>query len=75
VEEGLNITNNLFFQRKLLIAPHLTALREKIQSYHRDKDKWGNIVEKEAPGQNTHELDCLRYLCATLHQSKRTALY
>jgi hypothetical protein len=75
VEEGLNITNNLFFQRKLLIAPRLTGLREKIQSYHRDKDKWGNIVEKEAPGQNTHELDCLRYLCATLHQSKRTALY
>lgn len=75
VEEGLNITNNLFFQRKLMVASHLTELAEKIQSYHRKRDKAGNVMEVEESGQDTHELDCLRYICASLHQSRRTALY
>jgi hypothetical protein len=74
VEEGLNIVNNLFYQRKLLVASHLKELQELIQSYHRDKDRWGNIVEKEAPGQDTHILDCTRYILATLKSSRLAGL-
>lgn len=55
VSEGNNAVNGLLYHRKLLIASHLQRFKEKMASYHRAQDKYGNFLDEPAPGQDDHE--------------------
>lgn len=72
IEEGNNVVNNLFYQRRLKVYKKYEGSKrfvEKLQSYHRAIDpKSELIIEKVAPGQDDHEIDATRYILATLHK-------
>lgn len=62
VMESCQLINNLFHQNRLFINKELTQLIERFRSYHRPKDRFGQFVDKPAPGQREEESDCLRYI-------------
>lgn len=74
IEEGNQTVNNMFFMRRLSICTmagdHMREFVNKLQSYHRKKDKNGNVTEKVADGQDDHEVDALRYVMASLHNDE-----
>ena len=67
IEEGLQLTNNLFFSNALFISRSVgQRYIDGLQSYHRKKNKDGIITEKVEDGQDDHFIDALRYVLASL---------
>ena len=66
IEEGLAVMNSLLHQDRLHVAPHLKHFIDCAEAYHRKTDIDGNIIDKVEDGQDDHELDCSRYVLATI---------
>ncbi len=60
------ILNNLFYQRRLFFTKNTACLYDKFASYHRAKDKDGNLLNCPASGQDDHAIDAAAYAIATL---------
>ena len=64
--KGIDLMSSDFYHNRIRIVESLPQFFEECQSYHRKKDKWGNITEDEADNQVTHGIDCLRYAIASM---------
>lgn len=63
---GIDLMSSDFYHNRIRIVESLPQFFEECQSYHRKKDKWGNITEDEGDNQVTHGIDCLRYAIASM---------
>ena len=63
---GIDLMSSDFYHNRIRIVESLPQFFEECQSYHRKKDKYGNITEDEADNQVTHGIDCLRYAIASI---------
>ena len=63
---GIDLMSSDFYHNRIRIVESLPQFFEECQSYHRKKDKYGNITEDEADNQVTHGIDCLRYAIASM---------
>lgn len=63
---GIDLMSSDFYHNRIRIVESLPQFFEECQSYHRKKDKYGNITEEEADNQVTHGIDCLRYAIASM---------
>lgn len=64
--KGIDLMSSDFYHNRIRIVESLPQFFEECQSYHRKKDKYGNITEEEADNQVTHGIDCLRYAIASM---------
>ena len=64
--KGIDLMSSDFYHNRIRIVESLPQFFEECQSYHRKKDKYGNITEDEADNQVTHGIDCLRYAIASM---------
>jgi hypothetical protein len=63
---GIDLMSSDFYHNRIRIVETLPQFFEECQSYHRKKDKYGNITEEEGDNQVTHGIDCLRYALASI---------
>lgn len=59
--ERYQMMDSLFFQKRLFILSQLKDMTNDISSFHRDKDKLGNIIDTPAPNQQDHSIDAVSY--------------
>lgn len=64
--ERATILNSLLYQNRLYLTPKTEELYDVFASYHRAKDKDGNLLNKPADGQDDHPIDAAAYCIATL---------
>jgi hypothetical protein len=64
--KGIDLMSSDFYHNRIRIVESLPQFFEECQSYHRKKDKYGNITEDEGDNQVTHGIDCLRYAIASM---------
>lgn len=67
ISPGCDTINALLHQKRLFIHSSLSGYIDRFASYHRAKDKDGNITDKIADGQNDHENDSTRYCLYSLN--------
>ena len=72
-EKGVDLLSSDFYHDRIKIVESLPIFFEECQSYHRKKDKFGNITDEEAINQVTHGIDCLRYAIASITPLDRIA--
>jgi hypothetical protein len=65
-EKGIDLMSSDFYHDRIKIVESLPLFFEECQSYHRKKDKFGNMTDEEAINQVTHGIDCLRYAIASI---------
>lgn len=73
--KGIDLMSSDFYHNRIRIAESLPQFFEECQSYHRKKDKYGNITEEEADNQVTHGIDCLRYAIASMPPVNRQSSF
>ncbi len=73
--KGINLMSSDFYHNRIRIVESLPQFFEECQSYHRKKDKYGNITEDEADNQVTHGIDCLRYAIASMPPVNRQSSF
>lgn len=64
--KGIDLLSSDFYHERIKIVETLPQFFEECQSYHRKRDKYGNVTEDEADNQVTHGIDCLRYAIASI---------
>ena len=57
LSERNNRVNACIYHGRFAIASHLTSFKDKMASYHRKMDKFRNILDEIADGQDDHEVD------------------
>lgn len=73
--KGIDLLSSDFYHNRIRIVESLPQFFEECQSYHRKKDKYGNITEDEGDNQVTHGIDCLRYAIATIPPVNRQSSF
>jgi hypothetical protein len=73
--KGIDLMSSDFYHERIKIVDTLPQFFEECQSYHRKKDKYGNITEEEADNQVTHGIDCLRYAIASMPPVNRQSSF
>jgi hypothetical protein len=73
--KGIDLMSSDFYHERIKIVDTLPQFFEECQSYHRKKDKYGNITEEEADNQVTHGIDCLRYAIASMPPVNRLSSF
>jgi hypothetical protein len=73
--KGIDLMSSDFYHNRIRIVESLPQFFEECQSYHRKKDKYGNITEEEADNQVTHGIDCLRYAIASMPPVNRQSSF
>ncbi|MBD2256667.1 hypothetical protein [Pseudanabaena sp. FACHB-2040] len=66
VMERATIINSLFYQNRLYLTEKTRHLYDVFASYHRAKDKDGNLLNKPADGQDDHPIDAAAYCIGTI---------
>ncbi len=66
VLERALIVNSLFYQDRLYFGPNCHDMYEDFESYHRAKDKAGNLLSEPAKGQKDHSVDSVSYVIGQL---------
>jgi len=70
--EGAAIVNSALYHKRLWINDRLSKAFQELASWHRATDRFGNILEIEAPNQRAETPDCLRYTLLSMSTSKRS---
>jgi hypothetical protein len=73
--KGVDLMSSDFYHERIKIVDTVPQFFEECQSYHRKKDKYGNITEEEADNQVTHGIDCLRYAIASMPPVNRQSSF
>lgn len=61
VMERALIINSLFYQNRLFFGPKCHDMYDEFESYHRAKDRLGNLLSEPAKGQKDHSVDSVAY--------------
>lgn len=73
--KGIDLMSSAFYHERIKIVDTLPQFFEECQSYHRKKDRYGNVTEEEADNQVTHGIDCLRYAIASVPPINRQSSF
>lgn len=73
--KGIDLMSSDFYHERIKIVDTLPQFFEECQSYHRKKDRYGNVTEEEADNQVTHGIDCLRYAIASVPPINRQSSF
>ena len=66
VMERALIMNSLFYQDRLFFGPKCHDMYNDFESYHRAKDRSGNLLSEPAKNQNDHGFDSSAYCICQL---------
>jgi hypothetical protein len=66
VMERALIVNSLFYQDRLFFGPNCHDMYDDFASYHRAKDRQGNLLSEPAKGQKDHSIDSVAHVIGQL---------
>jgi phage terminase large subunit len=64
--ERATILDSLFYQNRLFFTQKTKHLYDTFASYHRAKDRDGNLLNKPADNQDDHAVDATAYPIGTI---------